>query len=169
MLAPLLLVGCAPSTPPLNPPGATGDGAMSTDPSQELSAPEPLVAVAPPAVLTPLPTTAQVQDSVSRGRVDPFAPVGSVAGAGSSSVGVFSLQGVMAVGSEVQALVLTTGGSGAICVGPGGRCRGSQGPGLLPTEWTVVSIDPQRGCLTYTVENKPQAPVCLADGSSAKV
>jgi len=132
-----------------------------------------MVPVTPPAALTPLPTTAQVQDSVSRGRVDPFAPVGetqagagatggSGEGGGTSGGGSISLQGVMAVGSQVQALVRTAEGSGAICVGPAGRCGGEDAK-LLPKEWTVRSIDLQRGCLTYTVEGKAQAPVCIDD------
>ena len=136
-----------------------------------------MVPLTPPAALTPLPTTAQVQDSVSRGRVDPFAPVGetqagagagagatggSGEGGGTSGGGSISLQGVMAVGSQVQALVRTAEGSGAICVGPAGRCGGEDAK-LLPKEWTVRSIDLQRGCLTYTVEGKAQAPVCIDD------
>jgi hypothetical protein len=128
-----------------------------------------MVPVTPPAALTPLPTTAQVQDSVSRGRVDPFAPVGATPagggsgeGGGTSGGGSISLQGVMAVGSQVQALVRTAEGSGAICVGPAGRCGGDDTK-LLPKEWTVRSIDLQRGCLTYTVEGKAQEPVCIDD------
>ena len=127
-----------------------------------------MVPVTPPAALTPLPTTAQVQDSVSRGRVDPFAPVEgpqAVAGTGeegASAGGVISLQGVMAVGSQVQALVRTAEGSGAICVGPAGRCSANDGE-LLPKAWTVRSIDLQRGCFTYTVEGKAQKPVCIDD------
>ena len=137
-----------------------------------------MVPVTPPAALTPLPTTAQVQDSVSRGRVDPFAPVGATPagggsgeGGGTSGGGSISLQGVMAVGSQVQALVRTAEGSGAICVGPAGRCGGDDTE-LLPKEWTVRSIDLQRGCLTYTVEGKAQEPVCIDDeeeGEEAKV
>ena len=128
-----------------------------------------MVPVTPPAALTPLPTTAQVQDSVSRGRVDPFAPVGATPagggsgeGGGTSGGGSISLQGVMAVGSQVQALVRTAEGSGAICVGPAGRCSANDGE-LLPKAWTVRSIDLQRGCFTYTVEGKAQKPVCIDD------
>ena len=145
---------------------------QAPDAAQNTPAPEVLVTVTPPAALTPLPTTAQVQDSVSRGRVDPFAPVegpqagaGAAAGSGERGAGAggaISLQGVMAVGSQVQALVRTSAGSGAICVGPAGRCSANDGE-LLPKAWTVRSIDLQRGCFTYTVEGKAQKPVCIDD------
>ena len=79
-----------------------------------------------------------------------------------SGGGSIRLQGVMAVGSQVQALVRTAEGSGAICVGPAGRCGGDDTK-LLPKEWTVRSIDLQRGCFTYTVEGKAQKPVCIDD------
>jgi hypothetical protein len=68
----------------------------------------------------------------------------------------------MAVGSQVQALVRTSAGSGVICVGPAGRCSANDGE-LLPKAWTVRSIDLQRGCFTYTVEGKAQKPVCIDD------
>ena len=124
-----------------------------------------MIPAAPPAALTPLPTTAQVQDSVRRGRVDPFAPVqGAAAGAGSvgsEGSGALTVQGVMAVGRSLQALVRTATGSGVICLGEAGRCAADQQP-LLPKQWSVLSIDPQRGCLTYAVEGKVQPPVCIA-------
>ena len=131
---------------------------------------DPLVPVPLPSALTPLPTTAQVQDSVSRGRVDPFAPVvetqaGTVLAAGPGSVvsggGALSLQGVMPVGSQVQAIVRTSERSGAICVGQAGRCSGIEGEALLPQTWMVRSIDLQRGCFTYTVAGNAQEPVCM--------
>lgn len=122
--------------------------------------------VAPPLGLTPLPTTAQVQGSVRRGRVDPFAPL--VGGAGTAggrtgadgATGSISVQGVLAVGPKLQALVRTASGSGAVCLGQAGLCVPGQAP-LLPNEWSVLSIDLQRGCLTYAVEGKAQAPVCI--------
>ncbi|MGC6482778.1 MAG: hypothetical protein ACON4T_04360 [Synechococcus sp.] len=119
---------------------------------------EPEPAPSPLATLTPLPTTTQVETAVARGRVDPFAPLD----AKSSD---FTLQGVLAVGEQLQALVSTTSASGAICVGPSGRCTPDQTP-LLPKDWSVLSIDPQQGCVTYAVNGIPQTPVCL-DGSKA--
>lgn len=170
LFAPVLLVGCAPADPPVDPPTPPVSRAKPTEAPQDTAPPEPLVPVRPPDVLKPLPTTAQVQDSVSRGRVDPFAPVrgpqagpGTGGGSGASGGGAISLQGVMAVGSQLQALVRTSVGSGAICVGPEGRCGGTAGEALLPKEWTVRSIDLQRGCLTYTVEGKGQELVCMED------
>ena len=141
--------------------------------AQDTPVPEVLGPVTPPAALTPLPTTAQVQDSVSRGRVDPFAPVvgpqaGAGAAGGSGEGGGISLQGVMAVGSQVQALVRTSAGSGAICLGPAGRCSANDGE-LLPKKWTVRTIDLESGCLTYTVEGKAQEPVCIDDDEEVKV
>ena len=127
----------------------------------------------PPAALTPLPTTAQVQGSVSRGRVDPFAPLTGASAGSAASVGGgesttaaastgLSLQGVLAVGGQVQALVRTASGSGPVCLGQAGRCKGIKSP-LLPKEWSVLSIDLPSGCLTYAVDGKTQPPVCLEE------
>ena len=147
-----------------------GDGfsAAKSDPDPPAVSP-----ATPPAALTPLPTTAQVQGSVSRGRVDPFAPLAGASTGTSVSVGgvdrttdgastALSLQGVLAVGGQVQALVNTASGSGPVCLGKAGRCMADQTP-LLPKEWSVLSIDLQRGCLTYAVDGKTQAPVCLEE------
>lgn len=132
-------------------------------------APETAVSAAPPPSLTPLPTTEQVQGSVNKGRTDPFAPLVSVGtGAGASATGAggqpsaasITLQGVLAVGGQLQALVSTAAGSGAICLGPGGQCTADQVP-LLPKQWSVLKIDLQRGCFTYAVEGKVQPPVCM--------
>ena len=60
---------------------------------------------------------------------------------------------MLAVGGQVQALVRTASGSGAICLGPAGRCMADQEL-LLPQDWSVLSIDLQRGCLTYAVDGK---------------
>jgi len=131
--------------------------------------PEPSLPVAPPASLTPLPTTDQVQGSVSRGRVDPFAPLASLGTAAGSSAsgssgqqpaGAITLQGVMAVGGQYQALIQAGARSGAICIGPAGQCSSDSVP-LLPKQWSVLKIDLQRGCFTYAVEGKPQPSVCM--------
>jgi len=146
----------------------------SSPPSASTQAPvarpvEPLepVQLAPvelPAGLTPLPTAAQVQEAVPPGRVDPFAPValGVSASAGDS---VITLQGVMLVGQQAEALVSTVFGTGSVCVGPSGLCAADQTP-LLPEEWAILAIDLEKGCLTYAVEGKPQPQVCM-DGSKA--
>ena len=170
MLAPVLLFGCVSADPPHNSPGSSAVRSKPAESVQDTPDLDPLVPVPPPSVLTPLPTTAQVQDSVGRGRVDPFAPVvetqaGSVLAASPegdvSGGGALSLQGVMAVGAQVQAFVSISERSGAICVGPAGRCSGSEGEALLPQTWIVRSIDLQRGCLTYTVAGTAQEPVCM--------
>lgn len=145
-----------------------GSSGAKPDPESPVVSP-----ATPPAALTPLPTTAQVQGSVTRGRVDPFAPLTGVSGGSSAFVGggestpaaastALSLQGVLAVGGQVQALVRTASGSGPVCLGQAGRCMADQTP-LLPKDWSVLSIDLQRGCLTYAVDGKAQAPVCLGE------
>ena len=73
-----------------------------------------------------------------------------------------SLQGVLAVGGQLQALVRTASGSGPVCLGQAGRCKGIKTP-LLPKEWSVLSIDLPSGCLTYAVDGKTQPPVCLEE------
>ena len=170
-----LLAACASPDPDesLMPPSSPLDAPAVTPEENQIAA----IPAAPPAVLTPLPTTAQVQDSVSRGRVDPFAPLagGGVANDSTSQAGSapIRLQGVLSVGGQLQALVSFPKGSGAIsgpssgaiCVGPSGRCGSEQKP-LLPQDWSVLSIDLQRGCLTYAVAGKAQAPVCLVESKA---
>ena len=176
-----MVVGCSsqqanePSSSPSQPTSQSQASTAAAGASGAKSDPEPpaVMPATPPAALTPLPTTAQVQESVSRGRVDPFAPLTGASGGASASVGGgdstndgastgLSLQGVLAVGSQVQALVRTASGSGPVCLGPAGRCEGVKDP-LLPKDWSVLSIDLQRGCLTYAVDGKAQAPVCLEE------
>ena len=158
----VLVVGCGSQRADLSVQNSAVVPAPVPSPTPE---PEPVIPAAPPAALTPLPTTAQVQGSVRRGRVDPFAPVQGVAtGTGGQAAGqgpgALTVQGVMAVGRSLQALVRTASGSGVICVGQAGRCTAEQEP-LLPQQWSVLSIDLQRGCLTYAVEGKVQPPVCI--------
>lgn len=112
-----------------------------------------------------------------RGRQDPFAALPrapkpaatppAMASAGSGSAGAapgaapsLSLRGVLAVGGQLQALVSTATGSGAVCLGSRGRCLAEAEP-LLPAGWTVQAIDLRRGCLTYSVGGKAQPPVCM--------
>lgn len=90
-----------------------------------------------------------------------------MASAGSRSAGAapgaapgLSLRGVLAVGGQLQALVSTATGSGAVCLGSRGRCLAEAEP-LLPAGWTVQAIDLRRGCLTYSVGGKAQPPVCM--------
>ena len=177
----LLLAGClvscssAPSTTPVD---------TTTKPSPQRAAAQQSVDGAPrppaPAVragLIPLPTPAQVEGAVPRGRQDPFAALPrppkpaatppAMASAGSGSAGAapgaapsLSLRGVLAVGGQLQALVSTATGSGAVCLGSRGRCLAEAEP-LLPAGWTVQAIDLRRGCLTYSVGGKAQPPLCM--------
>ncbi|QNI80502.1 hypothetical protein SynRS9909_02532 [Synechococcus sp. RS9909] len=154
----------------------------TTKPSSPRAAAQQPVDGAPrppaPAVragLIPLPTPAQVEGAVPRGRQDPFAalprppkpaatPPAMAASAGSGAAPgaapSLSLRGVLAVGGQLQALVSTATGSGAVCLGSRGRCLAEAEP-LLPAGWTVQAIDLRRGCLTYSVGGKAQPPVCM--------
>lgn len=127
----------------------------------------------PPATsLKPLPTVNQVQAAVVDGRRDPFQPLNNAvlslvsseqldSGDPSASDGV-SLRGVLSVGGLEQALVQTAAGSGAVCVGPGGRCPGDAGPDqLLPAGWSVLAIDLNSGCLTLANSGQPQSSLCM--------
>lgn len=67
---------------------------------------------------------------------------------------------MLAVGGQLQALITTDAGSGAVCVGTRGRCFAESAP-LLPPDWSVREIDLRRGCLTYAVGAKLQPPVCM--------
>ena len=171
---PLLLVGCGSSA--VAPSSTKADLKPTSKPSPDL---EPAPPATPPAALTPLPSAADVQNSVSRGRIDPFAPVGGViagppSGAsggqtsgGDSSQTTLTVQGVMSVGGQSRALVRTASGTGAICLGQAGRCPEAPSPPLLPKDWSVLAIDLRRGCLTYAIGHRPQKPVCL-EGPKAK-
>lgn len=159
-------------TTPLSPPQAAAQ--------QPDDAAKPLPAAAVRIGLIPLPTPAQVQGAVPRGRRDPFASlplalkpaVASTAAAAASTgaataeagsvpaVPDINLLGVLAGGGQLQALVKTGAGSGAVCLGSRGRCLAGVEP-LLPAGWTVQAIDLRRGCLTYSVGGKAQPPVCM--------
>ncbi len=107
--------------------------------------------------LTPLPSATEVQDRVLAGRRDPFQPL-----VGSTTSNGFILKGVLVVGGQQRALVQTSDGSGALCVGPGGRCPGQvEADQLLPPSWSLLSIDVQRGCITLTQGGKSQPPTCM--------
>ena len=55
----------------------------------------------------------------------------------------------------------TPNGSGVICVGADGRC-GEDAPELLPTGWSVLSINVARGCIRLALKDEPQDPFCIA-------
>ena len=58
-------------------------------------------------------------------------------------------------------MVATPTGSGVICMGSDGRCN-EDAPLLLPTGWSVLSIDVARGCIRFALDAEPQNPFCIA-------
>ena len=72
-----------------------------------------------------------------------------------------TLTGVLLVGNQQRAMVTTPSGSGVICVGSDGRC-GADAPVILPTGWSVLSIDVERGCIRLALNGEPQDPLCIA-------
>ena len=114
---------------------------------------------APPIGLTPLPTAGEVQQAAPGGRSDPCAPLVGVDAAGAQTG--LTLTGVLLVGNQKRAMVTTSSGSGVICVASDGRC-GADAPVILPTGWSVLSIDVERGCIRLALNGEPQDPVCIA-------
>lgn len=152
--AALLLAACAGEQPPqatiqAPPPPRTQPAPV---------APALVVASAPLAGLTPLPSSNQLVASVSSGRVDPFAPLvkpPSRATVGSGRPAPLSLppglvfNGVIRSGGTPEALVQFAGESGTLRVGQrGGSSMDPRTTPLLPAGWSVASIDVQRGLLT---------------------
>ena len=130
---------------------------MKPAPLPETSAP-----VVPPIGLTPLPSAEEVQQAAPGGRADPFGPLLGVeaADAQDPTTGL-TLTGVLLVGDQKRAMVTTPTGSGVICMGSDGRC-GEDAPVLLPTGWSVLSIDVARGCIRLALNDEPQDPFCIA-------
>jgi hypothetical protein len=154
LLALIALAGCSAQGPQ---DGATAAGQVPASVA-------PVAASTPPAAapadagggFTPLPSPEQVLAALPVGRPDPFAPVvapaqaaGSAAGSpAASSADGLRLTGVLRSSYGPQAFVqLAPGQSGAVCVGPRGRCSGSGLPALLPVGWSVERIDVAQGRL----------------------
>lgn len=104
------------------------------------------------AGLTPLPSADQVVASFSSGRVDPFAPL-QATGAQAGGAGArppltlppgLVFNGVIRSGGTPEALVQFSGESGTLRVGQ----KGGRSTALLPDDWSVTSIDVQKGRLT---------------------
>ena len=107
--------------------------------------PETSAVQAPPIGLTPLPSAEEVQQAAPGGRADPFAPlVGAEPADAQDPTTGLALTGVLLVGDQKRAIVTTPNGTGVICAGADGRC-GADAPLLLPTGWSVLSIDVERG------------------------
>ena len=130
---------------------------MKPAPLPETSAP-----VVPPIGLTPLPSAEEVQQAAPGGRADPFGPLLGVEAADAQDpMTGLTLTGVLLVGDQKRAMVTTPTGSGVICMGSDGRC-GEDAPVLLPTGWSVLSIDVARGCIRLALNDEPQDPFCIA-------
>ena len=130
---------------------------MQPAPLPEASAP-----AVPPIGLTPLPSAEEVQQAAPGGRADPFGPLVGVDSADVQDPTTrLTLTGVLLVGNQKRAMVSTPSGSGVICVGSDGRC-GEDAPVLLPTGWSVLSIDVARGCIRLALNEEPQEPFCIA-------
>ena len=124
--------------------------------------PETSAVQAPPIGLTPLPSAEAVQQAAPGGRADPFAPlVGVEAADAQDPTTGLALTGVLLVGDQKRAMLTTASGSGVVCVGSDGRC-GEDAPVLLPTGWSVLSIDVERGCIRLALNDEPQEPFCMA-------
>ena len=100
-----------------------------------------------------------MQQVAPGGRADPFGPLVGVE-VQDPTIGL-TLTGVLLVGDQKRAMVTTPSGSGVICVGADGRC-GEDAPVLLPSGWSVLSIDVARGCIRMALNDEPQDPFCIA-------
>ena len=157
-LAPVALLmvaaGCGGETPTAT--------ALPPVPVKPAPLPETSAPAAPPIGLTPLPSAEEVQQAAPGGRADPFGPLVGVetADVQDPTTGL-TLTGVLLVGDQKRAMLTTASGSGVVCVGSDGRC-GEDVPVLLPTGWSVLSIDVERGCIRLALNDEPQDPFCMA-------
>ena len=157
-LAPVALLmgagGCGGETPTVT--------ALPPVPVKPAPLPETSAPAAPPIGLTPLPSAEEVQQAAPGGRADPFGPLVGVetADVQDPTTGL-TLTGVLLVGDQKRAMLTTASGSGVVCVGSDGRC-GEDAPVLLPTGWSVLSIDVERGCIRLALNDEPQEPFCMA-------
>ena len=157
-LAPIALLmvagGCGGETPTAT--------ALPPVPVKPAPLPETSAPAAPPIGLTPLPSAEEVQQAAPGGRADPFGPlVGVEAADVQDPTTGLTLTGVLLVGDQKRAMLTTASGSGVVCVGSDGRC-GEDVPVLLPTGWSVLSIDVERGCIRLALNDEPQEPFCMA-------
>ena len=147
----LVVGGCSSETPTAKAP--------QLDPGKPLPPSDASASAASEIGLTPLPSVEEVQQAAPGGRMDPFGPLSTVEGQGSAS-GLI-LTGVLMVGHQQRALVSTASGTAVICVGSDGRCS-ADAPVILPTGWSVLSIDVESGCIRLGLNGEPQDPVCIA-------
>ena len=100
-----------------------------------------------------------MQQAAPGRRADPFGPL-FVADEQDPTTGL-TLTGVLLVGEQKRTMVTTPTGGAVICMGSDGRC-GEDEPVLLPTGWSVISIDVARGCIRLAMNDEPQDPFCIA-------
>lgn len=146
-LATLLLAGCAAAPTVEAPP----------PPAPPRPAPSSEAAGAVPAGLTPLPSSQQVVAAFPVGRKDPFGSLvpemlPGVAGAGTKPAAAlpppaflqdFRVTGVIDSGGQSEAVVTYKELSGSLRRGD----RGGRNTDLLPTGWSVASVDVANGRL----------------------
>ena len=158
-LGSLTLVACGSPEPP-----QVSVSAPQLPPSEPQQLPRP---PRPDLGLIPLSTVEEVQQSAPGGRADPFQPLSGELVAVDDSEEVFdpasglTLTGVIRVGEQRRALVRAQESSGELCIGADGRCA-ADGDQLLPSGWSVLSIDVERGCLSLAREGEAQDQICLS-------
>ncbi len=148
VVAGLLLTGCAASPTVEAPPPPA--------PAPPPAAPTPASAAVPEG-LTPLPTSQQVVSAFPLGRQDPFGTLvpemvpGAVTAAASARAAAtppaflqdFRVTGVIASGGQSEAVVTYRQLSGSLRPGD----RGGRNTDLLPSGWSVASVDVPNGRL----------------------
>lgn len=160
-VGPFALVACGSPEPP--PVSTLSLQPLPSEPQQASRPPRPDLG------LIPLPTVEEVQQSAPGGRADPFQPLSlEQVDVDSDAIDpVFdpasglTLSGVLRVGEQRRALVQTQGRSGELCEGADGRCV-ADAEQLLPTGWSVLSIDVEQGCLALAREGEAQDQICLS-------
>ena len=150
-LGSLTLAACGSSEPPQV--SVSAPLPLPSEPRQLPRSPSPDLA------LIPLSTVEEVQQSAPGGRADPFQPVDPEE-VFDPALGL-TLTGVMRVGEQRRALVRAAGRSGELCIGADGRCAADNDQ-LLPSGWSVLSIDVERGCLSLAREGEAQDQICLS-------
>ena len=146
--------------------GCGGETPTATALPPVLVKPAPLPETSAPALpatgFTPLPTAEEVQQAAPGGRTDPFGPFVGVEAADVQDPNTgLTLTGVLLVGDQKRATQTTPRGSGVVCLGSDGRC-GEDAAVLLPTGWSVLSIDVEHGCIRLALNDEPQDPFCMA-------